>query len=137
MAENRIVKLGKRADFQCHHMECQLGAYTGCNHGAGLAVLHPTYYRHIYKDGLAKFKRFAMEVWGISPDGKTDEKIARAGIDALEGFIREIGLPATLQELGIDRDVDLKAAADSCAIVPGSYRKLEREEIFAIFRECF
>lgn len=137
MAENRIIKLGKCTDFQCHQMEHQLGAYTNCNHGAGLAVLHPTYYRHIYKDGLAKFKRFAAEVWNISPDGKTDEEIARAGIDALERFIREIGLPATLQELGINGDVDLKAVADSCAIVPGSYRKLTREEIFEIFKECF
>lgn len=137
MAENRIIKLGKRTNFQCHQMEHQLGAYTNCNHGAGLAVLHPTYYRHIYKDGLAKFKRFAAEVWNISPDGKTDEEIARAGIDALERFIREIGLPATLQELGINGDVDLKVVADSCAIVPGSYRKLTREEIFEIFKECF
>lgn len=137
MAENRIIKLGKRTDFQCHQMEHQLGAYTNCNHGAGLAVLHPTYYRHIYKDGIAKFKRFAAEVWNISPDGKTDEEIARAGIDALERFIREIGLPANLQELGINGDVDLKAVADSCAIVPGSYRKLTREEIFEIFKECF
>ena len=137
MAENRIIKLGKRTDFQCHQMEHQLGAYTDCNHGAGLAVLHPTYYRHIYKDGLEKFKRFATEVWNISPDGKTDEEIARAGIDMLESFIREIGLPATLQELGINGNVDLKAVADSCAIVPGSYRKLTREEIFEIFKECF
>ena len=137
MAENRIIKLGKRTDFQCHQMEHQLGAYTDCNHGAGLAVLHPTYYRHIYKNGFEKFKRFAMEVWDISPDGKTDDEIARAGIEALENFIREIGLPATLQELGINGDVDLKAVADSCAIVSGSYRKLTREEIFEIFKECF
>ena len=113
------------------------GAYTDCNHGAGLAVLHPTYYRHIYKDGLAKFKRFATEVWDISSDRKTDEETARAGIDELERFIREIGLPATLQELGIHGDVDLKAVADSCAVVPGSYRKLTQEEIFEIFKECF
>ena len=137
MAENRIIKLGKRTDFQCHQMEHQLGAYTDCNHGAGLAVLHPTYYRHIYKDGLAKFKRFASEVCNISSDGKTDEETARAGIDELERFIREIGLPATLQELGIHGDVDLKAVADSCAVVPGSYRKLTQEEIFEIFKECF
>ncbi len=137
MAENRIIKLGKRTDFQCHQMEHQLGAYTDCNHGAGLAVLHPTYYLHIYKDGLAKFKRFATEVWDISSDRKTDEETARAGIDELERFIREIGLPATLQELGIHGDVDLKAVADSCAVVPGSYRKLTQEEIFEIFKECF
>ena len=137
MAENRIIKLGKRTDFECHQMEHQLGAYTNCNHGAGLAVLHPVYYRHIYKEGLAKFKRFAICVWGISTDGKTDEEIALAGIEALEDFIVEIGLPVTLQDLGVEKDIDLKTIADSCAIVSGSYKKLTHEEIFTIFQECF
>ena len=60
MAENRIIKMGKKCDFECHNMEHQLGAYTNCNHGCGLAVLHPVYYRHIYKEGLPKFVRFAV-----------------------------------------------------------------------------
>lgn len=137
MAENRIIKLGKRMDFECHQMEHQLGAYTNCNHGAGLAVLHPVYYRHIYKSGLAKFKQFAVNVWGVSTDGKTDEEIAFARIDALENFIVEIGLPVTLQDLGVDESTDLKVIADSCAIVSGSYKKMTHEEILEIFKECF
>lgn len=137
MAENRIIKLGRRTDFECHQMEHQLGAYTNCNHGAGLAVLHPTYYRHIYKDGLAKFKRFALNVWGVSAAGKTDGEIAHAGIEALEAFIAEIGLPSTLRELGVDESTDLKAIADSCAIAPGNYKKMTHEEILEIFKECF
>ena len=136
MAENRIIKLGKRTDFQCRQMARQLEAYADCDHGGGLAVLQPVYYRHIYKDGPGKFKRFAAEVWGISPEGKTDEEIACAGIDALEDFIREMGLPATLRELGVDENTDLKAIADSCAIVSGGYRRLTHGEIFEIFREC-
>lgn len=137
MAENRIIKLGKRTDFQCHQMEHQLGAYTDCNHGAGLAVLHPIYYRHIYKDGLEKFKRFACNVWGISAEGKTDEETALAGIEALEDFILEIGLPVTIQELNVDEHIDLKVIADSCAIAPGSYKKMSHNEIYEIFKECF
>lgn len=136
MAENRILKLGKKTDFECHQMEHQLGAYTDCNHGAGLAVLHPVYYRHIYQCGLDKFKRFAINVWGIQTAGKSDEEIARAGVEALAGFIKEIGMPTTLQELGIDENVDLKKIADSCAIVPGSYKKMTSKEIFEIFQEC-
>lgn len=136
MAENRIIKLGKKTDFECHQMEHQLGAYTDCNHGAGLAVLHPVYYRHIYKSGLQKFKRFAVNVWGIPTDGKSDEEIAGAGVEALADFIREIGLPTTLRELGIDGTVDLKGIADSCAIVSGSYKKMTHKEIFEIFQEC-
>ena len=136
MAENRIIKLGKRTDFQCRQMARQLEAYADCDHGGGLAVLQPVYYRHIYKDGPGKFKRFAAEVWGISPEGKTDEEIACAGIDALKDFIREVGLPATLEELGVDESTDLKAIADSCVIVSGGYRRLTHGEIFEIFREC-
>lgn len=136
MAENRIIKLGKKGDFECHQMEHQLGAYTDCNHGCGLAVLHPVYYRHIYKDGICKFKRFATEVWGISSEGKTDEETARAGVEALADFIREIGLPTTLEELGVDAGLDLKAIADSCNLAPGSYKKMTHEEILEIFKEC-
>lgn len=136
MAENRIIKLGKRMDFACHQMEHQLGAYTNCNHGAGLAVLHPVYYRHIYRHGLPKFKRFAVNVWGISPAGKTEEQIAAAGIQALQDFIIEIGLPTTLRELGVEKSTDLKAIANSCAIAPGSYKKMTHEEILKIFQEC-
>lgn len=137
MPENRNIKLGKKTDFECHQMEHQLGAYTDCNHGEGLAVLHPVYYRHIYKSGISKFKRFAQNVWGISSDGRTDEEIAKAGVEALADFIREIGLPATLRELGVDESTDLKAIADSCNIVQGSYKKITHEEILEIFKECF
>ena len=137
MAENRIIKLGKRMDFECHQMEHQLGAYTNCNHGEGLAVLHPVYYRHIYKYGLPKFKRFATEVMGVSTEGKTDEEIALAGIEALKDFIVEIGLPVSLQDLGVNENTDLKVIADSCALMPGSYKKMTHEEILEIFKECY
>lgn len=137
MAENRIIKLGKLTDFQCHQMEHQIGAYTDCNHGAGLAVLHPAYYRHIYKNGLLKFRRFAVNIWDVSTEGKTDDEIARAGIDALEDFILEIGLPATLRDLGMDDSYDLKVIADSCALSSGSYKQMTGEEIYEIFRECY
>ena len=136
MAENGILKIGKVTDFQCHQMEHQLGAYTDCNHGAGLAVLHPAYYRHIYKDGLAKFKRFAVRVWGIDPTGKTDEEVAAAGVEALADFIKEIGLPTTLRELGVDESIDLGIIAASCNVAPGSYGKMCHAEIAAIFSEC-
>lgn len=137
MAENRLIKLGKRMDFQCHQMEHQLGAYTNCIHGEGLAVLQPVYYRHICRDGLAKFARFALRVWGISPEGKSEEELALAGVEALAEFIQEMELPTTLRELGVDESLDLKAVTDSCNLAPGSYRKMTHKEILEIFRECF
>lgn len=137
MAENRIIKLGKKCDFECHQMEHQLGAYTDCNHGCGLAVLHPVYYRHIYREGLPKFVRFAKNVWGIDGSGKTDEETAREGVETLAAFIREIGLPTTLRELGMSSEEGLKEIADSCNLAPGSYKKMTHEEIYEIFKKSF
>lgn len=136
MAENRLIKMGKRCDFECHNMEHQLGAYTNCNHGCGLAVLHPVYYRHIYKEGLPKFVRFAQNVWGVARNGRTDEELALAGIDALANFIEELRLPTTLRELGVEKS-QLKEIADSCGISQGGYKVMSHKEILAIFRECY
>lgn len=137
MAENRVVKLGKKTDFMCHMMEHQIGAYVNCNHGAGLAVLHPAYYRRIYKDGLAKFVRFAVSVWGIERGDMDDDALALRGIDALASFIRDIGLPTTLREVNVTADTDLRAIADSVTVTPGCYRRLSHEEIYDLFREFF
>lgn len=135
MAENGILKIGKITDFQAHQTEHQLGAYTDCNHGKGLAVIHPVLYRHIYKDGVMRFARFAENVWGIS--GKeTAEETAQAGINALADFIKEVGLPTSFTEMGIPKDTDLKAMADSTNITPGCCRKLTHEEILEILKEC-
>ena len=137
MAENRVIKMGKRCDFECHNIEHQLGAFTDCNHGCGNAVLHPVYYSHIYKDGLSKFVRFAENVWNVSAVGKTDEEIALAGIDCLAAFIRELGLPATLRELGVKGKEQFSAIAATCGISQGSYRQMTAKEIEAILNECY
>ena len=137
MGENGILKIGKVTDFQAHQIEHQLGAYTDCNHGQGLAVIHPALYRHMYQDGLEQFARFAQNVWGISGEGRTQEEQAAAGVQALADFVKEIGMPATFTEMGItDRSV-LKATADTCNLTAGCCRKLSREEILEILEECW
>ena len=136
IAEVGWLKLGKVTDFQCHQIEHQLGAYTNCNHGQGLAVIHPILYKHIYKDGLAKFVRFAKEVWNVNIENKTDEEIATLGIEELSNFIKEIGLPTTLRELNIDDIKMLKKVADSSNISVGCCKRLTHEEIFEILEEC-
>lgn len=93
MAENRIIKLGKRGDFECHMMEHQLGAYTDCNHGAGLAVLHPVYYRHICEAGMKKFARFAANVWCIPADGKNCLSLRRLALKRLPASSRSWDCP--------------------------------------------
>ena len=135
MAENGILKIGKITDFQCHQIEHQLGAYTDCNHGQGLAVIHPVLYRHIYKDGVERFVRFAENVWGIK-EKKTAEKTALAGVEALAAFIKEIGLPTSFTQMGIPADTDFRAVADSTNITAGCCKKLSHDEIYEILQEC-
>ena len=137
MAENGVLKIGKVTDFQAHQLQHQLGAYTDCNHGAGLAVIHPVLYRHIYKSGaarFARFARFAQNVWGIAPKGSDGE--TAAGIDALAAFIKEIGLLTTFTELGIPADTDFRAITDSTNVTAGCCKKLTRDEICEILQEC-
>ena len=136
MAENGILKIGKVTDFQAHMIEHQVGAYTNCNHGMGLAVIHPVLYRYIYKDAPEHFARLAVNVWGVDPAGRTAEEIALAGIEALADFIREIGLPTTFTEMGIPADTDWRAIAASTVCTPGCCRKLTDEEIEEILKNC-
>lgn len=137
MAENGILKIGKVTDFQAHQIEHQLGAYTDCNHGQGLAVIHPVLYRHLYTSAPAKFARFATEVWGADNNGKTEEQLAAEGVERLADFIKEIGLPTTFREMGITDNSCFKAVADSCNITAGCCKQLTREEILDILNECY
>ena len=131
MAENGILKVGRLTDFQAHQMEHQLGAYTDCNHGQGLAVIHPAYYRHIVKDAPEKFRRFGQVVFGVdSPE---------ESVEALAAFIRECGLPTKMGELKSRTEITpelLRQVADSCNVIACNPRKLSREEIYEILMEC-
>lgn len=131
MVENGILKCGRLTDFQEHQMEHQLGAYTDCNHGQGLAVIHPAYYRHIVKDAPEKFIRFSKVVFDVDT--------AEAGIKALGDFIKECGLPAKMGELASKVEITpeiLRQVADTCNIIKCNPRELDRDEIYEILMEC-
>lgn len=131
MAENGILKVGRLTDFQAHQIEHQLGAYTDCNHGQGLAVIHPAYYRHIYKDAEEKFTRFAKDVFAVNT--------AEEGLAALTSFIQECGLPTKLTELKSRVEITpalLRQVADTCNIIQCNPRPLDRDEIYDILCEC-
>ena len=91
-------------------------------------------YRHIYKNGLKRFARFARNVWNIK--GEDDEKVAAAGIDALAAFIKETGLPTSFKEMGISEDTDFRAVADSTNVTAGCCKRLDADEIYEILKEC-
>lgn len=137
VAADRITRAGKRDGSWCCQMVHQLEACTGCDYGTGLAVMLPVYYRHIYNGRLAKFCRFAVNVWGIKKEGKSDEETAIAGIEALEEFVKETGLPSSLYKPGMDKTSVIEETAALCEAVPGSYNKMPYKEIIGLLGECF
>ena len=110
-------------------IEHQLGAYTDCAHGIGLAIISIPYYKYIYKYGLDKFVRFESK-------NLTKDEIALAGIEKLSEFIKELGIPTTLREVGTTEDM-LPKIANSSVILDGGYKKLTPDEILTILKEAY
>lgn len=132
---NKITGVSKEQDWEVHNIEHQVGAYTDCPHGVGLAIVSIPYYRYIYKYGLDKFVRFAKNIWDVQTDGKTKEQIAEEGIDRLFDFVKELGIPTTLREVGATEDM-LEKIANSASL-GGGYKELTNAEILEILKECF
>lgn len=135
MGLNKILGLSKTQDWEVHMIEHQLGAYTDCAHGIGLAIISPAYYRYIYRYGLHRFVRYAKHIWGVEDNGQGDEAIALEGINRLEAFIAELGIPATLREVGATEEM-LPLIANSTAL-GGGYKQLNAEDILAILKACY
>lgn len=132
---NTITGLSKTQDWEVHMIEHQLGAYTDCAHGAGLAAISIPYYRYICKYGIEKFVRFAKNVWGINTDGMSAEQAAEAGIEKLEEFVKMLGLPLTLRELGATEDMLPKIAEST--VKGGGYKQMNAEDILEVLKVCY
>ena len=132
---NTVTGVSKTQDWEVHMIEHQLGAYTDCPHGLGLAVISVPYYRYIYKYGLDKFVRYAENVWGVDATGRTKEEVALQGIDKLAEFIKEMGIPTTLRELGATEEM-LPLIAKT-TVKGGGYKQMDESDILTVLKECY
>lgn len=133
-ALNTLIAKGKSTDWMVHMIGQAVGAYTDATHGMTLSAVSPAYYRFIMPYGLAKFKRFAVNVWDVCPDGKTDEETAAEGLDRMESYMKELGLVMNLRELGVKEDM-LADIADSVLHMDGGYKELNVQDILRILQE--
>ena len=133
-ALNTLIAKGKSTDWMVHMLGQAVGAYTNATHGMTLAAVSLPYYRYILPYGLPKFKRFAIEVWKVNPEGKTDEEIAEEGLKAMEDWMKELGLAMKISELGATKDM-IDGIADAAFLLEGGYKVLKREEVVAILKE--
>ena len=137
VALNKLIACGKTEDWEVHQIEHQIGAYYDVAHGMGLAAISASYYRLVYKSGLHKFRQFALNVWSVSGEGKTDEELALEGIGRLEAFFKELGAPISLRELGLPDRTKLAEIAGSSRILTGGYRTLTPDDIEKILNNAF
>ena len=135
-ALNTLVAKAKSTDWMVHMLGQSLGACTDATHGMTLSAVSLPYYRHIMPYGLAKFVRFAKNVWDIDAMGKTDEQIAAEGLEAMENWMKELGLVLNITELGATEDM-IPDLVKGTLVMTGGYKILDADEIEQIFRESF
>ncbi len=133
-ALNTFVAKGKDTDWEVHMLGQAVGAITNATHGMTLAAVSMPYYKHILPYGLAKFKRYAVNVWGISAAGKTDGQVACEGLAAMEAWMRKLGLVMDLTSLGVTEDM-LDDLVKSTLYMRGGYKVLTPAEAKEIFKE--
>jgi len=132
-ALNTFVAKGKTTDWMVHMIGQAIGGYTGATHGMTLAAVSLPYYRYIMPYGLHKFKRYAINVWNVNPEGKTDEQIAKEGLDRMEEYMKEIGLVMNIRDLGVTEDM-IEGIAKNTFILKGGYKVLSFEEVTEILK---
>ena len=133
-ALNTLVAKGKSTDWMVHMIGQAVGAVTNATHGMTLAAVSLPYYKYIMDAGLPKFVRFAKNVWNINPEGKTDKEIAFAGLEAMESWMRELGLAMSLSELGANKDM-VEDIVNATLILDGGYKVLTKDDIRIIVEQ--
>lgn len=132
-ALNTFVAKGKDTDWEVHMLGQALGALTDATHGMTLAAVSLPYYRLILPYGLPKFRRYAVNVWGVDPAGKTDVQVAEEGLAAMEGWMKKLGLVMNISDLGAAAAME-DDFVKSTLIMQGGYKVLTEDDVRAIFR---
>ena len=133
-ALNTLVAKGKTTDWMVHMIGQSIGAYTDATHGMTLAAVSIPYYKYICPYGLNKFKRYAINVWDVSSEGKTDEQIANEGLECMEKYMRDLGLVMNISDLGVKEEM-LEGIAEDTFIMNGGYKVLTKDEIITILKQ--
>lgn len=133
-ALNTLIGKGKTQDWMVHMLGQAAGAITNAAHGMTLAAVSLPYYRHILPYGLPKFRRFAVNVWNVQTEGKTDEEFAREGLSAMESWMKELGLVMNLTDLGATEEM-IPDIVKATIILNGGYKTLTTEEVEEILKE--
>ncbi len=135
-ALNTLVAKGKTTDWMVHMLGQAVGAYTDATHGMTLSAVSIPYYKYILPYGTTKFARFAVNVWGINPADKTEKQTAYEGLDAMEKWMKKIGLVMNITELGATKEM-LDGMVKSTLVMDGGYKVFDEKDIRAVLKASF
>ena len=135
-ALNTLVAKGKTTDWMVHMLGQAVAAHTDATHGMTLAAVSIPYYRRILPYGLKKFARYAVNVGGVNPEGKTQIKVAEEGLLAMEEWMKKIGLTMNLTALGATEQM-LDGIVKSTLIMDGGYKVLDENDVRAVLKASF
>ncbi|WP_053360421.1 iron-containing alcohol dehydrogenase [Bacillus sp. FJAT-27251] len=135
MALNGMLSMGYRGDWATHNIEHAVSAVYDIPHGGGLAILFPNWMKHNLQVKPERFKKLAVRVFGVNPEGKTDEEAGLEGIEKLRDFWNSIGAPSRLADYDIDES-QLDVMADKAMVNGqfGNFTKLNREDVLEIYK---
>ena len=132
-ALNTLIAKGKSTDWMVHMLGQAVGAYTNATHGMTLSAVSMPYYRYIMPYGTAKFARYAVNVWGVDPNGKTEREVAEEGLCRMESWMKKLGLVMNLTDLGVTPDM-IDGIASATFVMDGGYKVLTSDEIKEILK---
>ncbi len=137
MALNGTLQTGKEGDWGCHAIEHVLSAHYDIAHGAGLAIVHPPYMKYMLQFNPKKYARYAVNVLGVDPAGRSDYEIGLEGIEKTKVLFKQLGAPVALSEVGIGPEkLDLMAEQMVAMRPLGNYHRIGKEELLGILKEA-
>lgn len=142
VALNGFVQAGVNMLPPMHMIEHALSAHHDITHGAGLAIVGPAWMRFAARHRPERFAQFAERVFGISAEGKDAGTLAAEGIASYVEFLRSIGCPSTLGEVGIGDELFEQYAKDAALVVHDDQGRLlarppmTREDIVSVLRDA-
>jgi len=140
LSHNDLTECGTEKDFASHRLEHELSGLFGVTHGAGLAAIWGSWARYVMDKHLTRFEKFAVNVMGVLQDFTNPRMTALRGIEAMEAFFTEIGMPTSIPEL-IGRkatDEEIAIMAEKCSrggtITIGAMEVLEQADMTEIYQ---
>ena len=131
-ALNTLIAKGKTTDWEVHMLGQSVGAHTDATHGMTLSAVSIAYYKYILPYGTAKFARYAVNVWNVNPEGKTQTQTAYEGLEVMEAWMKKIGLVTNLSALGVDGKM-IDGLIKSTRVMQGGYKIFDEKDMRAVY----